>query len=82
VPAFQPAPDLGTEVRKGVSVPTGGSVPYLCLCRFWISSEKEYRAATAKHGAELMADVSKFTNVTPIVQIDEVLLDTELQAAA
>jgi hypothetical protein len=26
--------DRGTEIRKGMSTPGGGPVPYLCLCRF------------------------------------------------
>lgn len=75
-------PDSGTEIRRGISVPAGGPVPYLCLCRFWINSEEDYRAAMSEHGAELMADVANFTNIKPVVQIDEVVLDTELKAAA
>ena len=73
--------DRGTEIRKGISSPTG-KVPYVCLCRFWINSEEQYRAAMENHGKELMADLANFTNIEPIVQIDEVLLDTTLKAAA
>jgi uncharacterized protein (TIGR02118 family) len=74
--------DRGTEIRKGLSTPGGGPVPYLCLCRFWINSEEEYRATMEKHGKELMADLSNFTNIEPVVQIDELLLDTQIRAAA
>jgi hypothetical protein len=35
-----------------------------------------------KHGKELMADLSNFTNIEPVVQIDELLLDTQIRAAA
>jgi uncharacterized protein (TIGR02118 family) len=69
--------DHGTEIRKGISSPTGGGFPYVCICRFWINSEDEYRTATEKHGKELMADLANFTNIEPIVQIDQVLLDTK-----
>jgi uncharacterized protein (TIGR02118 family) len=74
--------DKGTEVRKGASNPNGGPVPYICLCRFWINSEEEYRAVMEKHGKDLIADVANFTNVEAVVQIDEVLLNTEIKAAA
>jgi uncharacterized protein (TIGR02118 family) len=80
--ARQLVPDSGTEIRRGTSAATGGPVPYRCLCRFWFNAEEDYRAAMAKHGAELMADITNFTNVKPIVQVDEVLLDTEVEAAA
>jgi len=75
-------PDRGTEIRRGVLSPNGNAVPYLCLCRFWINSEEEYQTAWSKHGKELTADIPNFTNVQPVVQIDEVLLNTEMQAAA
>jgi uncharacterized protein (TIGR02118 family) len=74
--------DRGTEIRRGVSSPAGEPVPYVCLCRFWIESEDEYRFAMQKHGKELTADISNFTNIQPVTQIDEVLLDTEMTKAA
>jgi uncharacterized protein (TIGR02118 family) len=64
------SPDQGTEIRKGISSPTAGPVPYVCICQFWISSEDEYRKALEKHGKELMADLSNFTNIEPVLQID------------
>jgi hypothetical protein len=48
----------------------------------WINSEEEFRGLMEKHGKELMADLSNFMNIQPVVQIDEVLLDTQIQAAA
>jgi uncharacterized protein (TIGR02118 family) len=75
-------PDLGTEVRRGISTPTDEAVPFICLCRFWIPSENEYRAAMENYGKQLITDLGNFTNIEPVVQIDEVVLDTELRAAA
>ena len=74
--------DKGTEIRKGISTPTGSPVPYVCLCRFWISSEQEYQDVMARHGKELIRDIGNFTNIEPVIQIDELLLDTEMRAAA
>jgi len=74
--------DRGTEIRRGISTPTGGQAPYLCICRLWINSEEEFRTAMEKHGLELMADVSNFTNIQPVFQVDEVIFDTGTRAAA
>jgi uncharacterized protein (TIGR02118 family) len=74
--------DQGTEIRKGVSTPTGIPVPYICVCRFWINSEAEYRAVMEEHGKDFLADIPNFTNIQPVVQIDEVILDTGISVAA
>jgi hypothetical protein len=34
------------------------------------------------YGKQLITDLGNFTNIEPVVQIDEVVLDTELRAAA
>jgi uncharacterized protein (TIGR02118 family) len=75
-------PDLGTEIRRGISTPTGDAAQFVCLCRFWIRSENRYREAMQNYGKHLITDLGNFTNIEPVVQIDEVVLDTELRAAA
>lgn len=37
------------------------------------SSLQHLQDALAKHGAEIIADISKYTNVQPIIQISESL---------
>jgi hypothetical protein len=46
------------------------------------SLPKKIIAAMPKHGIGLIADNANFTNVKRIVYIDEILLDTEVKAAA
>jgi hypothetical protein len=74
-------------MRDSTSITTStatfrGPVAYLCLCKFWINSEEEYRSTMEKHGKELMADLPNFTNIEPVVQIDELLLGSQVRAAA
>ena len=72
----------GIEVRKGISSQTGPSVPYVCICRIRINSLPEYLAIMTQDGGELIADVPNYTNIEPVVQIDEVVLDTVMNPAA
>jgi len=37
------------------------------------ASERDFEGAVAKHGQEIFADIPKFTNVQPIIQINEPL---------
>ena len=37
------------------------------------SSAADFQTAAATHGTEIFADIPKFTNVSPIVQINDVV---------
>jgi uncharacterized protein (TIGR02118 family) len=63
-----------TEVRKGLASPDGSPPTYVCVACIWIADAAEYQAKFAQHGGEIMADVSNFTDVVPVVQTDESLL--------
>jgi uncharacterized protein (TIGR02118 family) len=61
------------EVVKGMS-PTPDAPPaFVCVARIRITSPEEFSAAMAKHGAQIMQDIPNYTNITPVIQIDEVL---------
>jgi uncharacterized protein (TIGR02118 family) len=66
---------LGTsiEVCKGTSAMPGDPPAFVCVARIKISGPEEFALAMAKHGAQIMADIPNYTNITPVVQIDEVL---------
>ena len=64
---------IRSEVRKGVSAPDGSAAAFICLANFWVKSVEEFQATLAKHGAEIMGDVPNYTNLQPILQVDEVL---------
>ena len=61
------------EVRKGIASPDGSAPSFVCLANFWINSFEEFQATLAAHGSEIMGDIPRFTNIQPILQIDEVL---------
>ena len=62
-----------TEVRKGIASPDGSAASFVCMANIWIKSVDEFQATLAKHGNEIMGDISNFTNIQPILQVDEVV---------
>lgn len=61
------------EVRKGVASVDGSAPPFVCLANIWINSVEEFNATLAKHGEEVLGDIPNFTNIQPILQVDEVV---------
>ncbi len=66
---------LGTsiEVCKGTSPIPDASPAFVCVARIRIGSADDFSAAMVKHGTQIMQDIPNYTNITPVVQIDEVL---------
>lgn len=62
------------EVRKGIASPDGSAPSFVCMANFWIRSVPEFQATLAAHGKEIMGDIPNFTNIQPILQVDEVLV--------
>lgn len=61
------------EVRRGLSSASGTAAPFVCVATIQINSLDEFQAVFAKHGAAIMADIPKYTDIEPFVQFDEVL---------
>ncbi len=61
------------EVRKGVASLDGSAPSFICLANFWIQSAEEFQATLGNHGDEILGDIPNFTNIQPILQIDEVI---------
>ncbi len=61
------------EVCQGIGTPDGGPVAFLCVARIWINSIEEFASAMVQHGVRIMGDIPNYTNVAPIIQIEEVL---------
>jgi len=61
------------EVRRGVATPDGKPPAYIAVAALWIASQEAFDAASAQHGATVRGDVANFSNVQPLVQIDESL---------
>lgn len=69
------------EVRKGVASRAGSPAQFVCIATIWVASMPQFQAAMAQHGAQIMGDIPNYTNIEPVVQLDDVLLGGR-QAAA
>lgn len=62
------------EVDKGVAGGTPGApAPYVCMGHLYFDSVADFQTAMKPHGKELFADVPNFTDITPQVQISEII---------
>lgn len=63
------------EVRllRGVGTPDGGSAPYRVITLLTFVSGQALQQAVAEHGEEIFADIPRFTDVQPAVQVNEAL---------
>lgn len=61
------------EVRKGIASPDGSAPSFVCLTSIWVQSVEEFQETLKNHGQEILGDIPNFTNIQPILQIDEVL---------
>jgi uncharacterized protein (TIGR02118 family) len=59
------------EVSKGVQALDGTPPPYLAVSRLWLNNMEEL--AMLAQNEQVMADSPKFSNITVLAQIDEVL---------
>ncbi len=64
---------------RGVSVEFGVDIEepkiessYFAVCHYYFDSLEDFMAAFASHAEELQGDIVNYTNVEPIIQINEV----------
>ena len=74
---------LGTHPGfKGVSVERGlsGALPgsdaaYVAMCHLLFDSLDDFAAAFTPHATALQADMPNYTDITPTIQVSEVVID-------
>lgn len=66
---------------KGVSVEhgLGGGIPgtdaaYVAMCHFLFDSLEDFMAAFMPHAAVLQGDMQNYTDVEPVIQVNEILI--------
>jgi len=65
----------GVSVEQGVSGgPPGSQPPFVAMANFTFDSVEAFQAAFAPHASEIMADISNYTSIEPIIQISDVKL--------
>jgi uncharacterized protein (TIGR02118 family) len=62
-------------VDKGLAGGAPGTPPaYIGMCHIFCDSVESFQAGFAAHAAELMADIPHYTDLTPVMQISEVVV--------
>jgi uncharacterized protein (TIGR02118 family) len=62
-------------VDKGLAGGTLGSQPtYVAMCHIFCDSVADFQAGFGPHVETIMADVPKYTDLSPLVQISEVVV--------
>jgi len=62
-----------TEVLKGLSGGGGQPAPYVCIGSLYFETVDGYEKGVAASGGAVRADISNFTDITPVRQISEVV---------
>ena len=61
------------QVVRAAATPDGSPPSFSIMALLSFSSAADFQTAAATHGTEIFADIPKFTNVSPIVQINDVV---------
>lgn len=68
-------------IDKGLSGATpNGPATYVGMCHLLCDSLETYHSAHDPHAEELSGDIHNFTDVTPVVQISEVVVENSVTA--
>lgn len=63
-------------VDKGISGGAPGTAPvYVAKCDFICTSVEDYLAARNPHAQEIRGDIAHYTDIQPVVQISEVVVE-------
>lgn len=63
-------------VEKGIAGRAAGSAPaFVAMCAFYCDSAEAYMAASQKHTAEIRGDIANYTDIVPVVQFSEVVVE-------
>jgi uncharacterized protein (TIGR02118 family) len=66
----------GMAVDKGLAGGTPGAPPsYVAMCHLWFDSVAAYERAFETAAGAIMSDIPNYTDIEPVVQISEVMLD-------
>ena len=70
-------------VEKGVSGRAPGAPPaFVAMCAFICDSVEAYQAASRTHRAEILGDIANYTDIAPVIQISEVVVERSAQTVA
>jgi len=62
-------------VDKGLAGGAPGTpATYIAMCHLFCDSVEAFQAGFGPHANEIMADIPKYTDLTPVIQISEVVV--------
>ncbi|WP_029006072.1 EthD family reductase [Azorhizobium doebereinerae] len=62
-------------VDKGLSGPMPGSPPaFIAMCHIYCETAEAFGAAFGPHSAEILADIPKYTDLSPTIVISDVVV--------
>ncbi len=61
-------------INKGVSTLDGKPPPYICIGTADFGSAEDLKRGMATHADEILADIPKYTDIEPEIQISEILM--------
>ena len=61
------------QFLRGTGAPGGGGATYAVMALLTFASQDALDKALAAHGREIMGDIPNFTDVRPVVQVNEVM---------
>ena len=62
-------------VDKGIAGGTPGSAPtYVGMCHIFCDSVESFQTAFGPHANEIMGDIANYTDLSPVLQISEVVV--------
>lgn len=63
---------VGAEALRGISAPDGSEAPFLAIALIHFQSPEHLsQAVTGEHAAEIIGDIANFTNIQPVLQVNE-----------
>jgi uncharacterized protein (TIGR02118 family) len=66
----------GIAVDKGVAGGTPGSAAaYVAIGHLWFDSVASFQGAFGPNADKILGDIPNYTNIEPIVQVSEVMID-------
>ncbi len=68
----------GVSVERGLGGPVPGSEPsHVAMCHFSFESGEAFLEAFLPHAEELQGDIPNYTDIEPVIQINEVLISRQ-----
>jgi uncharacterized protein (TIGR02118 family) len=65
----------GVSVERGLGgAVEGTAAAYVAMCHFLFDSVDNFMAAFTPHAAVLQGDMPNYTNIEPVIQVNEVLI--------